>query len=337
MSALAVSVIPLLVCDDSNMARKQVLRALPADWPVSVTEATDGRQAMEAIRRGLGQVVLLDLTMPQMDGYQVLSALRAEGLKAHVIVISGDVQEEAIRRVRELGALAFLKKPFDENELRQTLSQLGLLTAPGQASLGSRVAANTVISFHDVFRETVNVAIGRAAALIAKVLGVFVQLPVPNVNILEVGELHMALTDASSCERLTAICQGFIGSGIAGEALLMFHDSEIADIAKLMQRQSTDYSDLEMLLDLSSVLIGACLSSIAEQIDVVFSQGHPQILGQHAAIDELIRVNRKHWKKTLAVEISYSLEGHDIRFDLLLLFTEDSIERLTHKLAYLMN
>ncbi|MNG11617.1 hypothetical protein D3C84_951680 [compost metagenome] len=117
----------------------------------------------------------------------------------------------------------------------------------------------------------------------------------------------------------------------------MFHDSEIADIAQLMQRQSPDYSDLEMLLDLSSVLIGACLSSIAEQIDVVFSQGHPQILGQHAAIDELIRVNSKRWKKTLAVEISYSLEGHDIRFDLLLLFTEDSIERLTHKLAYLMS
>lgn len=319
------------------MARKQVLRALPADWPVSVTEAGNGREAMDAIRRGFGQVVLLDLTMPEMDGYQVLSALRAEGLKALVIVISGDIQEEAVRRVLELGALAFLKKPFDESELRQTLSQVGLLTEPGHPSPGNHRAANTVISFHDVFRETINVAIGRAAALIAKVLGVFVQLPVPNVNILEVGELHMALTDASSCKELTAICQGFIGSGIAGEALLMFHDSEITDIAQLMQRQSSDYSDLEMLLDLSSVLIGACLSSIAEQIDVVFSQGHPQILGQHASIDELIQVNRKRWKKTLAVEISYSLEGHDIRFDLLLLFTEDSIERLTHKLAYLTN
>ena len=337
MSAYLLSVIPLLICDDSIMARKQVLRALPADWPVSVTEAGNGREAMDAIRRGLGQVVLLDLTMPEMDGYQVLSALRAEGLKALVIVISGDIQEEAVRRVLELGALAFLKKPFDESELRQTLSQVGLLTEPGHPSPGNHRAANTVISFHDVFRETINVAIGRAAALIAKVLGVFVQLPVPNVNILEVGELHMALTDASSCKELTAICQGFIGSGIAGEALLMFHDSEIADIAQLMQRQSSDYSDLEMLLDLSSVLIGACLSSIAEQIDVVFSQGHPQILGQHASIDELIQVNRKRWKKTLAVEISYSLEGHDIRFDLLLLFTEDSIERLTHKLAYLTN
>ncbi|MBT2339871.1 MULTISPECIES: response regulator [Pseudomonas] len=334
-----MSVIPLVVCDDSNMARKQVLRALPADWPVSITEAVNGRQAMDAIRQGLGQVVLLDLTMPEMDGYQVLSALRAEGLQAQVIVISGDVQEEAVRRVHELGALAFLKKPFDENELRQTLGKLGLLGKPGEASPSQqqRSIANTTISFNDAFRETVNVAIGRAAALIAKVLGVFVQLPVPNVNILEVGELHMALADASSSQRLTAICQGFIGSGIAGEALLMFHDSEVTDIAQLMQRESADYSDLEMLLDLSSVLIGACLSSIAEQIDVVFSQGHPQILGQHAAIDELIQINRKRWKKTLAVEISYSLEGKDIRFDLLLLFTEDSIPRLTHKLAYLMN
>ncbi|RMM49927.1 response regulator [Pseudomonas corrugata] len=332
-----MSEIPLVVCDDSNMARKQVLRALPADWSVSITEASNGRQAMEAIRKGLGHVVLLDLTMPEMDGYQVLSALRTEGLKAQVIVISGDVQEEAVRRVSELGALAFLKKPFDENELRQTLSRLGLLTKSAQTPQQHRTTSNTAIHFHDAFRETVNVAIGRAAALIAKVLGVFVQLPVPNVNILEVGELHMALSDAGSSQQLTAICQGFIGSGIAGEALLIFHDSEVADIAQLMQRQSADYSDLEMVLDLSSVLIGACLSSIAEQIDVVFSQGHPQVLGQHAAIDELILVNQTRWKKTLAVEISYSLEGHDIRFDLLLLFTEDSIERLTHKLAYLMS
>ena len=334
---MPVPLIPLVVCDDSTMARKQVLRALPQDWPVSVTEAVNGRQAMDAIRQGLGQVVLLDLTMPEMDGYQVLSALRAEGLTAQVIVISGDVQDEAVRRVHELGALAFLKKPFDENELRQTLNRLGLLTQPGKTPLQNRPASNATISFQDAFRETVNVAIGQAAALIAKVLGVFVQLPVPNVNVLEVGELHMALNDVGNSQQLTAICQGFIGSGIAGEALLIFHDSEIADIAQLMQRQSADYSDLEMLVDLSSILIGACLSSIAEQIDVIFSQGHPQVLGQHAAIEELIQANRVRWKKTLAVEISYSLEGQNIRFDLLLLFTEDSIERLTHKLAYLMN
>jgi len=57
--------------------------------------------------------------------------------------------------------------------------------------------------------------------------------------------------------------------------------------------------------------------------------------GQHASLDQLIQVNRQRWGKALAVEISYSLEGHAIHFDLLL-FTEDSIKRLTNKIDYLM-
>ncbi|MGS0737337.1 response regulator [Pseudomonas sp. GG8] len=329
--------IPLLICDDSSMARKQLLRALPTDWGVSVTMAANGQEGLEAIRQGLGQVVLLDLTMPEMDGYQVLAAVREENLQAKIIVVSGDVQTEAIRRVLELGALAFLKKPADPDELKRTLASLGLLGEPQTAVAIAREVPETQTSFQDAFRETINVATGRAGALLARVLGVFVQLPVPNVSMLEVGELHMALADAQNGDRLTAVCQGYIGCGIAGEALLIFHGSEIADMAKLMQRDSVEYSDMEMLLDLSTILIGACLSGIAEQIDVVFSQGHPQVLGEQGGIEELIRVNKQRWKKTLAVEISYSLEGHNIHFDLLMLFTEDSVERLSKKLAYVMS
>ncbi len=332
-----MATIPLLICDDSNMARKQLIRALPSDWGVSVTTATNGHEGLEAIRQGLGQVVLLDLTMPDMDGYQALAAIRAENLQAKGIVGSGDVQEEAVRRTLELGALAFLKKPADPLELQQTLQRLGLLGEPTTALAVAPKVEHAAISFQDAFRETINVAMGRAAALLARVLGVFVQLPVPNVNMLEVGELHMALADAQASDRLTAVCQGYIGGGIAGEALLLFHDSEIADMAQLMKIQDSDYSDMEMLLDLSSILIGACLSGIAEQIDIEFSQGHPQVLGLHSGIEELIRINQQRWKKTLAVEISYSLEGHNIHFDLLMLFTEDSVERLSRKLAYLMS
>lgn len=330
--------IPLLVCDDSSMVRKQLLRALPPEWAVSVTEVDNGKAGLEAIRQGLGRVVLLDLTMPVMDGYQVLSAVREEGLQAHVIVISADVQEEARRRVLDMGALAFLRKPFDPDEFRATLHQHGLLAVPQQDIAANSPTIDGPSTFRDVLQETVNVAIGRAGALLARVLDVFVQLPVPNVNLLEVGELHMALADVQrGDERLTAICQGYIGSGIAGEALLIFHDSEIADMATLLHRDGNDGGDLEMLLDLSTLLIGACLSGIAEQIDVVFSQSHPQILGEHLAIDELIQVNSQRNKKTLAVEISYSLEGHDIHFDLLMLFSEDSVQLLNRKLAYLMN
>lgn len=326
-----MSAISLLICDDSSLARKQLLQALPAGWPVVVSQAATGIEALERVRQGDIDVLLLDLTMPELDGYQVLAQLREEKLPCKTIVISADIQDEAVRRVLALGALAFIKKPADPVHLQQTLASLGLLD--DLSTLIGREKGER-IGFRDTFREVVNIAMGRAAALLARVLGVFIQLPIPNVNILEVGELHMALADAARGDQLTAVCQGYIGGGIAGEALLLFHDSEVADMARLMRRQ--DYLEMEMLLDLSSLLISACLSGIAEQIEVVFSQGHPQVLGQHASIEELIRLNSARWKKTLAVEISYSLEGHDIHFDLLLLFTEDSVELLTRKLAHLM-
>ncbi|WP_312246405.1 response regulator [Stutzerimonas nitrititolerans] len=327
-----MAAVSLLICDDSSLARKQLLQALPAGWSVEVSQAATGLEALERIRQSGVEVLLLDLTMPELDGYQVLAQLREERLSCKTIVISADVQDEAVRRVLELGALAFIRKPADPVHLHQTLASLGLLN--DLPALVGRSKGES-IGFRDAFREVVNVAMGRAAALLARVLGVFIQLPIPNVNLLEVGELHMALADAARGETLTAVCQGYIGGGIAGEALLLFHDSEVADMARLMRRQN--YREMEMLLDLSSLLISACLSGIAEQIEVVFSQGHPQVLGQHASIDELIRLNSERWKKTLAVEFSYSLEGHDIHFDLLLLFTEDSVELLRRKLAYLMD
>ena len=332
-----MATISLLVCDDSAMARKQLLRALPAEWPVQISQATNGAEALERIRQGGIDLLLLDLTMPVLDGYGVLAGLRDEGLQCKVIVVSGDVQDEAVRRVTELGALAFLKKPAEPELVRQTLQRLGLFDEAGAAPPRDlNELSEPSVNFRDAFREVINVAMGRAAALLARVLGVFVQLPLPNVNILEVGELHMALADAQSDERLTAVCQGYIGGGISGEALLIFHDSEVADMAKLLHRSAAESSSMEMLLDMSSVLIGACLSGIAEQINIKFSQGHPQILGQHAPIDELIRLNQQRWRKTLAVEFSYSIEGHDIHFDLMLLFTEDSVPLLTKKLAYMM-
>ena len=97
----------LLICDDSNMARKQLLRALPADWPVTIEQAANGLEAMTILRLGQTEVLLLDLTMPEMDGYEVLAALKAEGLSCKVIVVSGDVQAQAVERVMELGASKF--------------------------------------------------------------------------------------------------------------------------------------------------------------------------------------------------------------------------------------
>lgn len=109
------------------MARKQVAKALPEGWDVNISFASNGLEALTAIRQGKGEIVFLDLTMPEMDGFAVLEAIRQEELKSIVIVISGDIQPVARERVLQLGAIDFIKKPLNQEKLRQTLETFGLL------------------------------------------------------------------------------------------------------------------------------------------------------------------------------------------------------------------
>lgn len=118
---------PLLICDDSNMARKQVARSLPEDWDVEITFASNGNEGLQAIREGKGEVVFLDLTMPDIDGYGVLAAIQKEELNAVVVVISGDIQPTAKERVLGMGALDFIEKPINKEKLREVLAAFGLI------------------------------------------------------------------------------------------------------------------------------------------------------------------------------------------------------------------
>ncbi len=119
---------PILICDDSSFARKQMARALPKDWDVEITFAENGQEGVDAIRAGKGEVVFLDLTMPVMDGYGALEIIKREDLPAMVVVVSGDIQPEALARVKQLGAMDFIKKPINEEKITHVLTEFGILS-----------------------------------------------------------------------------------------------------------------------------------------------------------------------------------------------------------------
>ena len=118
---------------------------------------------------------------------------------------------------------------------------------------------------------------GQAGDLLARLLNVFVKLPIPNVNVLEVSELNMALSSVDTNDTTSGICQGFIGGGVSGEALLLLNDSSFKEIASLMNYEGelNDKVELELLMDVSNILIGAILTGLSKQLDMTFSQGHP--------------------------------------------------------------
>lgn len=118
--------VSVLVVDDSPMARKMLIRSLPPEWDIQITQACSGVEALAAYRAGQVDVMFLDLTMPEIDGYQVLETLRSEDMNCLVIVVSADIQDKAQERVLGLGAIAFIKKPVDADKIKAVLKDYGI-------------------------------------------------------------------------------------------------------------------------------------------------------------------------------------------------------------------
>lgn len=337
----------VLICDDSSLARKQMARALPKNWNAEVTFAFDGRNALEKLRAGAGELLFLDLNMPEMDGYEVLDAIRKEDLPVLTIVVSGDIQPEARARVRKLGAIEFIKKPTDTDLVLKLLQDYGFLRPEdlveeheqNAASDTNTTSTSAPISLNDYLQEIANVAMGRSSDLLARLLRVFVKQPIPRVEMIARSELSMAISAAQADSNYSAVCQGFTGAGIAGEALLLFADASFNDMAELLHYEDMDTESIqvEVLMDMSSILFGAFLKGIGDQLDLKLGLGHPTVLGQHRQIGDLLEHHSTRHEKLLCIEISYELEDREISCDMLVLLTEDSVPFLEQRLQYLVD
>ena len=105
----------ILLVDDSMMNRMMLAGILGEDY--RILEAENGKQCLELLRANAGQtsLVLLDINMPVMDGFEVLRTMNTNHTieDVPVIMISSDDSEEAIRKAYELGASDYVNRPFD--------------------------------------------------------------------------------------------------------------------------------------------------------------------------------------------------------------------------------
>ena len=113
----------LLVVDDNRRNRDMLSRRLEKQgYGVAMTE--NGREAMEAVRAQAFDLILLDIMMPEMDGYEVLQQLKADETLRHVpvIMISALHEMDSVVRCIEMGAEDYLCKPFEPTLLKARIS-----------------------------------------------------------------------------------------------------------------------------------------------------------------------------------------------------------------------
>ncbi len=104
----------VLIADDDRMVRFMVCKMLRKD-AISVCEAGDGREAIEAFKEHKPDIVLLDVMMPEQDGFTTCELLRSlpEGEHVPVIMVTGLEDIDSIRKAYEVGATDFITKPIN--------------------------------------------------------------------------------------------------------------------------------------------------------------------------------------------------------------------------------
>jgi signal transduction histidine kinase/ActR/RegA family two-component response regulator len=119
--------LPVIVVVDDDRASLDLMSAYLDASPAQVLQARDGVEALALIRRVAPAAVVLDLRLPRLDGWQVLTELKADPVTASIPVVIASVVDDRARGL-ELGAEVYLQKPVRRDELLDALRRVGVLT-----------------------------------------------------------------------------------------------------------------------------------------------------------------------------------------------------------------
>lgn len=185
----------------------------------------------------------------------------------------------------------------------------------------------------DCLQEVVNVAMGKAGDSLARFLEVFIELSVPRIRLVtrdQLGKELVTLVGGNDCP-VSGVSQGFYhvenGQGMRGEAIVVFTDTSFKELADLLAYDGDidAEAERELLMDVTNVLNGACLTGVGEQIETELAFSPPVILGQHVLLSKLLAHEKLAWDHALLVEISYTLEKRSFSCTMFLLMPGESI------------
>lgn len=114
----------VLVVDDSPFVFKAVKKALEPEGFQFMDQAFNGQECLERLAQQIPDLIILDITMPVMDGLQTAEHLFKKNTAAKVLMISAMGDEELVKKARRIGVNSFLNKPFKPEELLSTVRSL---------------------------------------------------------------------------------------------------------------------------------------------------------------------------------------------------------------------
>ncbi|MGY5538085.1 response regulator [Vibrio brasiliensis] len=325
----------ILVCDDSLIARKSIISRIAPSDTIQIFQSENGKAALEIMSNQNIDLLFLDLTMPVMDGFEVLASLPVSYYPTHIVVVSGDIQIQAKNRCLQLGANEFIEKPFVTADLVELFNRFEI---PLKATTTQHPELTpNAIDLMGAIREMSNIALGASASIIAEQVGKFIEMPLPNVASLHQSELKMTVQDIVNNSESRAVSQRFVGNGINGEALVCLHGKgfeQLTNVASDDQVNSTN----EVILDISNLLVSSFLVSFSKQLDISISLRQPIVLEKEPLQASLSSSGflEEYDQDIFTIEFVYKAENLDVACDIIFLMDNESLDAIQQILESLI-
>ncbi|PRG27269.1 chemotaxis protein CheC [Burkholderia multivorans] len=195
----------------------------------------------------------------------------------------------------------------------------------------------------DALQEIANLAMGRAAARLAVLLGRFIELSVPRVRVVHAAEAGRALREMTGIDdNVTAVRQGF-RSDIKGEAIVLCRSAGVGRLMSLVERtfgggaHGGMATQDELVFDVANVLMGACVASILDELGRKPVFFPPGLLGTNVSFEDVFQPTVLAWSVALLLEVNFGLEDHAFRAHFVMLMAEDLIRLMGDALDALLS
>lgn len=179
----------------------------------------------------------------------------------------------------------------------------------------------------DALGELVNIGMGRAGDSLARLFDRFIQLSIPRLELIEPSQVSEAITAMVGTDGpVIAVRQAF-SSRIRGEALAIYPVAGCDALADLVGYP--DASSDELLLEISNILIGACVGAVASQFSLDLCFSPPSILGR-SSVAELFDTRTLPWTRALIAEVNFRVTDRAFCCHLLTFWPDASLHILMH-------
>ncbi len=274
---MAVKKMTALLIDDSKLSRNLLKHYIFSEYDdVEIIEANNGQAGLAIYFEQKPQLTFLDLTMPEMNGFEFLQAVKEKGKQGRLCVLSADVQEVSRTTALALGADFFVAKP-----IKTQLVKINNIVDQCRADLGLS-SIHLTAEQNDAIGEIFNIGAGKAADSLSKLTGLAITLAIPQVELVERSSLTATLRERFSLTgKVVTLQQAFKGD-FHGMAFLILGPDKLRELVGLILRGEADPTDEEVFRDsaheIGNIIISSCMSAFGNTVETPLTLFPPMMV-----------------------------------------------------------